>query len=417
MRSAPLILLLALTACTYSPSYTGIHCGPGGSCPEGFTCIQDLCFPDQEEPAEEVSPDGDAGTDDAGTDDAGADDAGADAPGDGDPVPDDIGRDAGDTPGDDAAPDADGGAGDDDACGGCPDDEYCDENANPPECKPCEDTTHCGIDCQPCAAGESCIDKNGTFCCFPPCSQDNLCQLVQCGGREYVCRAFFGPLSFDWNPVEINPPHWCRLSQADGPILDDLRCFDGNNLQYYCPWDGICADGQCIHNPAVERTHPCGLSFGCEGDSHAGHCRMHRKDYEDCTYNFDCESFCCSQDNNAQCIPYDAAQCKIHLTLYWEFTNLYTWIAKGTSDFHDINQWTFQGGEHGVKCTGDSDCDSGHCRNFTVAGENRCEFHTCVDAPEAADIKATYFCETGDHNLHITTMTNQNPVPPPDACD
>jgi hypothetical protein len=282
---------------------------------------------------------------------------------------------------------------------------------------PCEDTTHCGPGCQPCAAGESCIDRSGTFCCFPACDENSLCDLVNCDGVDYVCRAFFGPLRFDWNPVNTNPPHWCRLSDVAGPILDDLRCYDSNNLQYYCPWDGICSGGQCTHNPAVERTHSCGPAFGCQGDSQSGYCRMHRKNGESCDYNFDCESYCCSRDNSAQCIAYNATQCKIHTTLYWEFTNLYTWIAKGTTDFHDIDQWTFQGNDAGTICAGASDCDSGLCRNFTVIGEKRCEFDNCVNTPEASGIKSSYFCPLGDHTQHITFVTNQNPLPPPNACD
>ena len=81
---------------------------------------------------------------------------------------------------------------------------------------------------------------------------------------------------------------------------------------------------------------------------------MHRKNGEDCDFNYDCESFCCSQDNNAVCIAYNASQCKIHTTLYWEGLDLYTWSAKGTSDPHNINEWTFLSDDHGTKCTGDS---------------------------------------------------------------
>ena len=401
MRVAPFIILLALLmACTYNPSYTGINCGPEESCPNGYVCIQEHCYPEKDEPVDEVGPDGDAGTDDAGADEIGADDGGA---------------------GDDGGPGDDGGGADeggDTGCGGCPPGQYCDQTAVPPECKRCEDPTHCGVDCRPCAAGESCITRGGTFCCFPSCTEGNLCQLVNCGGRDYVCRAFFGPLRYDWNAIDQDPPHWCRLSAEDGPILDDLRCYDSGNLQYYCPWDGICSGGLCVHNPMVERTHSCGAAFGCEGDAQSGYCRMHRKDGESCEFNFDCESFCCSQDNNAICIAYNAAQCKIHTTLYWEaIVNLYTWIAKGTTDFHDIDQWTFQGDDHGTKCTGDANCDSGHCRHFGAVGENRCEFDSCVNIPEAVDIKATYFCKTGNHTQHMTFVTNQNPVPPPDACD
>jgi hypothetical protein len=401
MKIAPILLLLAAAACTYTPSYTGIRCGPDESCPDGYTCIQDHCYPVTEEPAEEVGQDGDAGVDDG--DDAGADAEAGDASEDGD-----TGTDA------DAAADE----GDQDACGGCPPQQYCDENAIPPACKRCEDPSHCGMECQPCAPGESCTNKNGTFCCFPPCGAENACELVLCGGRDYVCRAFFNPLRYDWNPVESNPPHWCRLHEGDGPDLDDLRCGDGNNLRYFCPWDGICEDGQCIHNPNLEeRLHPCGAAFGCEGNSQAGHCRMHRKDGQSCQFNYDCESFCCSQDNNAQCIAYNESLCKIHTTLYWELIDLYTWVAKGTTDFHDINEWTFQGDDHGAKCTGDSACDSGHCRHFTVVGENRCEFDGCVDTPEADGIKATYFCPAGDHTQHMTFVTNQNPLPPSNACE
>ena len=394
MKLAPILVLLALVACTYTPRYTGINCGPDESCPDGYVCIQESCQqapeePSGEEPAEEVGQDGDAGMDD-----------GADMPGDGDQATDDGAADQGD-----------------EGCGGCPPGQYCDENEIPPDCKRCEDPTHCGIDCQPCDPGESCNNMSGTFCCFPLCDASNLCELVSCGGRDFVCRAFFGPLRYDWNAVESNPPHWCRLSDAEGPILDDLRCRDGDYLQFYCPWDGICAGGLCVHNPAVERTHYCGGSFGCEGDQQAGHCRMHRQDGESCYFNYDCESFCCSQDNNAQCIAYNASLCKIHTTLYWDdVIYLYTWIAKGTTDFHDTDEWTDQADDQGAKCTGDAECDSGSCRHWISVGENRCEFDGCVNTANAAGIRSSYFCPLGDHTQHMTLVTNQNPVPPPGDC-
>jgi hypothetical protein len=144
---------------------------------------------------------------------------------------------------------------------------------------------------------------------------------------------------------------------------------------------------------------------------------MHRKDGEGCTYNFDCESYCCSQQQNAECIAYNATQCKIHTTLYWEDFDLYTWFAIGSSDFHDMDEWTWQLDDHGTKCTGDSDCDSGRCRHFSSVGENRCDFQACVNSLEAVGIKSTYFCDTGDHAGHILFVTNQNPLPPANACD
>ena len=66
MKIAPILLLLALAACTYNPSYTGIYCGPDDSCPDGYTCIQERCYPAVEEPTDEIGQDGDAGADDAG---------------------------------------------------------------------------------------------------------------------------------------------------------------------------------------------------------------------------------------------------------------------------------------------------------------------------------------------------------------
>jgi hypothetical protein len=401
MRCFAVAVLLALvfTACFDKVGGEGQPCNSHGQCQPGLVCNEyDRCVRPGAEEA-----DGDAGLDDG---DGITEDGGADA---------DAATDAGDYS--DAEPDASTDGGDEDMCGGCPEQHYCDESEVPPTCKRCEDTSHCGSDCLPCAAGESCTNMNGTFCCFPPCGETNVCELVSCGGEDYVCRAFFTPLRYDWNAVDSNPPHWCRLREADGPILDDLRCQDGENLRYYCPWDGICAAGQCIYNPQVERTHHCGASFGCEGDQQSGHCRMHRKDGQPCVFNYDCESFCCSQDNNPTCLAYDEPQCKIPTTLYWELPTLYTFLAKGESDLHDINQWTFLRNDHGTKCTGDSDCDSGHCRHFTYVGENRCEFADCVNDPEADDIKATYFCPEGNHTQHMTLVTNQTPLPPPDICD
>lgn len=389
MKIAPILLLLALAACTYTPSYTGIHCGPDDSCPKGYSCIQEQCFldtsePSGEEPAEEIGQDGDAGADDAGVVD-----------------------------GDDM--DMEDGADDADACGGCPSGQYCDEIEI--RCKLCENPSHCGIDCRPCAQDEICASMGGTFCCFPPCSQDNACELVPCGARDYVCKAFFNPeLRYDWSPANQNPPHFCRLSDTQGPNLDTLRCNDGNNLQYDCPWDGHCESGQCVHNPNVERLHPCGAAFGCAGDQQSGYCRMHRKDGESCDFNYDCESFCCTQDNNAVCIAYNASQCKIHTTLYWDFLDYFTWFAKGTSDMHNIDEWTYQTDDHGTKCTGDSDCDSGLCQHFSIAGENRCDFDGCVNIPEASGIRSSYFCSDEDHTQHMIFVTNQNPIPQPDVC-
>lgn len=399
--------LFVFTACVDLVGGEGQPCNKHGLCQPGLVCNEDnrCVMPVVDDT------DGDAGLDDGdiavGDEDGTTEDGGADADADG-------ATEAGDDSVADADASTDGG--EEDACGGCPVQQYCDGNETPPVCKRCEDLSHCGSDCLPCAAGENCMSMGGAFCCFPSCSETNPCELVHCGGQDYVCRAFFSPLRYDWNPVDSNPPHWCRLSEADGPILDDLRCKDGNYLQYYCPWDGICSGGQCVNNPQVERTHACGASFGCEGDQQAGHCRMHRKNGETCLFNYDCESFCCSQDNNAACIAYNASLCKIHTTLYWEAVSLYTWIAKGTSAPHNIDEWTSQVDDHGSICTDDSDCDSGHCRHWTPVNENRCEFDSCVTTPEAVNIRASYFCLVGDHVQHMTLVTNQAPLPPAESC-
>jgi hypothetical protein len=352
MKTAPIILLLALAACTYNPSYTGIHCDFDSDepCPKGYTCIGERCYPateepSAEEPADEVGQDGDAGVND-GDGDAGGDDGNADG-----------GTDA----------PADEGNGD-------------------------------------------------AHCSFPPCGQDNACELVPCDDRDYVCKAFFNPeLHYDWSPADQNPPHLCRLSDANGPNLDTFRCKDGNNLQYDCPWDGYCESEQCIHNPNVERLHPCGATYGCAGDQQAGHCRMHRKDGEDCQFNYDCESYCCTRDDSAVCIAYDESRCKFHTTLCWK-RMWHTCSAKGSSNPHNIDEWTFFNGDQCTVCTDGSDCDSGHCRYIIGIGKYRCWFDSCVSCCEDADIKATYFCPSGDHTQHMTNVTNQDPEPSQDAC-
>jgi alpha-tubulin suppressor-like RCC1 family protein len=47
-----LLLILTASACTLSVDYTGTfyQCGEGGTCPDGYTCIQDVCIPEEPPP-------------------------------------------------------------------------------------------------------------------------------------------------------------------------------------------------------------------------------------------------------------------------------------------------------------------------------------------------------------------------------
>lgn len=137
-----LVLVLAAAAgCSYHPAYEGAACGPGRSCPSGYTCMGDgasaRCT--QQTGTDAGTDAGDPGADaqDAGSDpglDAGSDpgadpgiDAGPDAGVDAgaDPGTDagadagvDAGEDAGSDPGPCAVPDQDDDGFDSQACGG-----------------------------------------------------------------------------------------------------------------------------------------------------------------------------------------------------------------------------------------------------------------------------------------------------------
>lgn len=401
---------LIFCACAYDPTYNGAACGQGDKCPTGYSCVAGHCLADADEPV--VDADADAGADSRdGADPAPADDAGGDAG--------DEGIDSGDEgidAGDESIDAGDEGGDDQQPCGGAcsiqgSNNSYCDTTSN--TCKQCHNDEHCGDSCAACEADAYCDDTYEDFCCKPACDAARACQIISCD-YDWVCRiTTFDPVIYEWKS-QGSP--FCSLSEDPGPVDAFRSCEDDSRLRFYCPFDGLCDAGACGPNPVVDRFHDCADIFGCDAGS--GRCRMHLKDGQTCSFNFDCESFCCSRDQNPTCIPYDAASCKIFTTQYWDGVTQYTWTAN-TDDpatRHDLAAWSWAGGHNGARCDHSRDCDSGNCRYFTSVGGDRCDFQSCVNAGDASNIRNNYFCPAGDHDQHMAVVTNGDPIPLNDDC-
>jgi hypothetical protein len=262
--------------------------------------------------------------------------------------------------------------------------------------------------------GEEVCDNLGAdgFCCLGPCGYENACQRVDCNGHTYLCKAFF-PLTYTWIDLEAVPSMICALSDQDGIVAGQYTCDpqDDNILQYYCPWGGSCQeDGSCQPDPAYARDHACGTQFGCDQD----HCRMHLRDEKPCTFNYDCESFCCSREAEATCLPFgDGSQCKITKSLFWRDIDQRSFDATGPVP-HDRSSWVSSGSNSSPHCDNDESCDTGHCNYFVLVLDDRCAIPSCVSVGNDQDIRDSYFCELSNHEV---TVTNQAPWPePPNAC-
>jgi len=403
-----LVMTLLFGGCVYDPSYNGTSCSQDGKCPDGYSCVAGHCLAAADEP----SADGDGGGDLLPSDDGGEDgDEGIDA---GDEIAD-AGDEIADA-GDENMDAADEGGDDQQPCGGACSIQgsaglYCDVNSN--TCRQCHDDEHCGDSCASCPVDAPCKNMSGDFCCQPVCDATRACETLACG-HNWVCRITnFDPIEYLWTS-QGSP--FCKLAEDPGPVSAWRSCEDTSRLRFYCPFDGLCEAGACSPNPVVDRFHDCSDIFGCDPDTNS--CRMHLKDGQPCSFNFDCESFCCSQDQTATCIPYDAASCKIFTTQYWDGLTQYTWTAN-TDDpntRHDLQAWSWTGGHKGAHCDHDRECDSGYCRYFASVGDDRCDFQSCVNAGDASNIRKNYFCPAGDHNQHMAVVTNGDPIPLLDDC-
>lgn len=394
---------LLLFSCVYDPAYDGAACGRNDKCPPGYNCVAGRC----QAGTDEASVDGDDGGDLTPADDDGYDGA-------------DQTEDAGDQ-GPDAADEIADGGDEPRPCGGActlqgSNDLYCDQTSN--TCKQCHLDEHCGDACEVCDPDSPCTNKAGTYCCLPTCVADSACQTLACG-NDWVCRitSFGDPIEYDWTS-QGSP--FCSLSDEPGPVDIWSKCEDGQQLRFYCPFDGLCQSGSCRTNPAVDRFHDCGAIFGC--DLTHDICRMHKQDGQSCNFNFDCQSFCCSRDQNAKCIPYDDSACKIFTTQYWDGLSDYTWTANtdNPATRHDLASWTRSDGHEGAHCDHDRECDSGYCRWFASVGDDRCDFQGCVDPSGRDEVRDTYFCPSGfdppSSYTQSPSVTNANPVPIDSDC-
>jgi hypothetical protein len=415
-------LALSSAGCVYHPSYEGTRCAADGSCPTGFTCNNDVCVV-------ESPPDG--GRDGADADAADAEDAGQDGVDEGPDGADETPDGADETPdgadetpdgvdGTDGADETPDGADETPACGGaCPEGQFCDVASN--QCQRCEGSDHCGLACLPCDVGasESCQNLgNHGFCCLGPCDYAHACLRRDCNGTTYLCLAqsFQQPIAYAWvEAAGVARELFCALSDQDG-MLPERRCAaNGENLLVNCPWDGKCEPGgTCQLDLSVVREHDCGAVFGCT----SGVCRMHYQDGQACRYNFDCESFCCSREANATCLPAASAEdlCKGRNARYYDGAP-HCFKAWDATTPHNMDAWSSQE-DWDISCASGcgngSDCDSGRCDN-TVAGK-RCWIDGCAGSNEG-DIRADYFCAVGDSAEHIHAVTNQAPEPTtPDGC-
>ncbi len=399
-------------SCVYDPTYEGTHCGPGASCPSGYSCdpVAKVCTKSPIDEPDPGEPDPDGG-DDGGLD--GGDDGGVDAADEGG---DDGGVDAADEGGDESGDES----GDQDPCGGCARGQWCDEGSG--QCQACNDPTHCGEDCLECQAGETCnnLGVDG-FCCQPACEYATACTRLDCNGNTWLCKAGFNPLTYAWVDLASAGSMFCALADTDGIVAEHYACDPQNadRLRYWCPWGGTChEDGTCKPDATYALSHDCGALYGCDAD----HCRMHRKVGQACEFNFDCDSFCCSRDASPLCLDRSNPDlCKISDAFYRENFTDYTWHTRpqdAGADPHDIDQWWWEGGDHATECSVDADCDTGDCHDFTM-GPVRCRLPGCLSDTEAATIKAQYFCDSAElgHQAHINVVTNQAPWPDtPGSC-
>ncbi|HOX45618.1 MAG TPA: hypothetical protein PK668_18610 [Myxococcota bacterium] len=408
-------LAVALAGCVYHPSYEGTSCAAGGGCPSGHVCNGGVCV--HETPPDggpdgtdaDAADDGDAGPDGVDEQPDGADEQpdGADEEPDGtDEQPD----------GADEQPDGADGA----PCpDGCLPSQYCDEATD--QCKPCEDSTHCGWACLPCdnGAGETCQNLGADgFCCLGPCDFAHACQRRDCNGTVYLCLAagFQQPITYSWVIAgAVGRDLYCALADQDG-MLPERRCAaDSPTLLVNCPWDGKCEPGgTCQLDPTVLREHACGAVFGCQD----GACGLHFQDGQACLYNFDCASYCCSRAENATCLPAASAedQCKARNARYYDGGEPRCFRAWDANDPHDMGAWSSDD-DWGIDCASgcgsDRDCDSGDCGD--TLGGKRCWISAC--GGNEGDIRGNYFCASGDSAGHLSAVTNgaAEPATPPNC--
>lgn len=419
-KTLSIFFALCLTACAFDPVYEGSHCGPGLSCPEGYTCDDSTktCKRSSQEPVPNDAQD--AGLDAGQADDSPGTDDQADAGGDNNDGGDFSSEDSDSTDGQNDAGQQDAGdesPADEGPCGGCSSNQWCDVEDN--TCKPCNDPDHCGATCEPCQEGQTCSNVGaGGFCCLGTCDLSTACAREQCGSYTWICKASFNPLAYSWVDLATVNALFCALSDQDGIVQDAYQCDpnDERYLLFFCPWGGTCQDNsQCEADADYGNRHLCGESFGCDTD----HCRMHYKDGMTCQYNFDCESFCCQRGDSPTCTTPDGtrSQCRISTTFYKEGVTKYSWHTlpqDSNTDPHTISAWWWaHDSDHPAQeCANDSDCDTGDCSNFTGVGK-RCKFPSCMPNTEADTIKAHYFCDSAeqDHDAHINVVTNLDPLP------
>jgi len=425
VRATILLLILAAVGCHYSPAYQGAACADREPrCPSGLVCQEGRCLPapDDQKDGEDAWKEEESVTADEGPlegeevsfDDGGQEDA---------PV--------GDQSADGGEEAEDGGdrtfADQDDCAGGCPEGYFCDPLSR--TCLPCNTFEHCGQSCQACAQGESCLELSENYCCRGQCSGASACQTVACASSGWICSLVFNPEeSWQWQVVAGNT-YFCTLAPSTTPghsvpVEGTFQCSqnDASWLEFFCTYDGACADGSCQPIQAARKVHNCGAQFGC--DPQRQRCRRYKKDGESCSFNFDCESFCCSRQANAVCVTPSSpnrSECKIVTTEYmhWEsgWWQRFTWVAFSDQAPHDIALWHRIDGHHGQECANDYDCDSGTCSGWP---DYRCVFSDCVSDKDTQEIRNKYFCSAGvgdgSSAVYIPTVTNNDPLPQDNDC-
>jgi hypothetical protein len=423
-RVMAILLLLAAAGCRYLPAYQGAACADREPrCPPGLVCLEGRCLP----PPDERTDGADAGKEEvpvAGDESPpGGEDASFDESSEEDAFAGDQSADGGD--GEDA--EGDQIPADQDACGGsCPEGYFC--NAASGTCLPCNTPDHCGQSCVACSDGEQCLELSGEYCCRGECSGESACRVVSCGLSGWICSLVFNPEeSWKWQEI-TGKAYFCTLNPPDQPghsvpVEETFRCSESDPtlLEFFCTYDGACAEGSCRALAAARKAHNCGTQFGC--DPQRQRCRRHKKDGESCRFNFDCESFCCSRQQSAVCITPSSSnrsECKIATTEYtrWEggWLQDFTWVAFSEQDPHDINSWNRLDGHSGDSCQQDFDCDSGDCGNYS----KKCRFANCLDDMSSSAIRNKYFCPAGvgdgSSAVYIPTVTNNDPLPQDDDC-